>query len=199
MILSDSFPDELYRPAKKGAFQCGIIQRKQSKNIACIIIQKTARPQFAAPNAYIKRILIAQAVLKKTLRPFCGVQISGIPTAPVQPAQRRDHKGIPCRQNLVICMQAGAPPPVFLQCGQKRVKTRICQIFCVEKIGNALTLKVPRFCNTEPFTKGGAVGLPQELDDLLRSEYIVFSLLAIAVRILGAVKAAAGEVISLRI
>lgn len=70
VILSDSFPDELYRPAKKGAFQCGIIQRKQSKNIACIIIQKTARPQFAAPNAYIKRILIAQAVLKKNLAPF---------------------------------------------------------------------------------------------------------------------------------
>lgn len=77
VILGDSFSGELYRTAKKCAFQCGIIQRKQSKNIACIIIQKTARPQFDAPNAYIKRILIAQAVLKKTLRPFAASRYLG--------------------------------------------------------------------------------------------------------------------------
>ena len=59
----------------------------------------------------------------------------------------------------------------------------------MEKVGNALALKVPRFCNAEPFTKSGAIGLPQHPDDFLRGKYIVFTLLAIAVRILGAVKA----------
>ena len=86
-------------------------------------------------------------------------------------------------------MQAGASPPVFPQCWQEGVKTLICQVFCVEKVGDALAFKVPRFCNAEPFTKSGAVGLPKQPDDFLRGKYIVFPLLAIAVRILGAVKA----------
>ena len=86
-------------------------------------------------------------------------------------------------------MQAGASPPVFPQCWQKAVKTLICQVFCVEKIGNAFAFKVPCFCNAEPLTKSGTVGLAQQFDNFFWSEYIVFSFLTIAVRILSAVKA----------
>ena len=81
-------------------------------------------------------------------------------------------------------MQRSASPPVFPQRWQKGVKTLICQVFCAEKIGNALSLKVPRFCNAEPFTKSGTIYLPQQPNDFLRGKYVVFSLLAVAVRVL---------------
>lgn len=48
-------------------------------------------------------------------------------------------------KTLSSVWQAGAPPPVFLQCGQKRVKTRICQIFVWRRLGMLLPSKFPAF------------------------------------------------------
>ena len=81
---------------------------------------------------------------------------------------------------------------VIIQPRQKRLKGLVCGI-AGKQIRNAFSLKVARFTDPEMTVEGFSVIFPQNTQNFIGREQIIFSLLALAVGILCAIEAALGR------